>query len=222
MDNPIFWLFLIVVLAVIVYQAFFSEAAKIRRAFKQAKRVSIAEARSGEIVKIVGRVRPIGDLLRAPLTDRPCVFFEATVEEYRSSGKSGSWVQIVRDTEAVDFLVEDGTGRALVQTVSMKVLPVKDTELRSGFLNDASAKLEAFLAKHGRSSQGWLFNKSLRYKEGVFEPGETVSILGQVRWEHDPDPVEAGSGYRDSPKRLVVSAPDDARQLLASDEPGTA
>lgn len=217
------WLVVLVVFAAIaIYGYYFSEAAKIRRALKAAPRVTIAEAQQGSVVKIAGRVRPVTELLAAPLTGRKCVYFEATVEEYRSSGKSGRWVEIIREAESSDFLVEDGTGRALVKTAAMKPLLVKDSTLTSGFLNDASADLEAFLQKHGKSSTGWIFNKNLRYKEGVFEPGETVSVLGQCRWEQDPDPREAGSGYRDTPKRLVMDAPDQGQFLFASDEPDTA
>lgn len=217
------WVIALVIFAAIaIYGSYFSEAAKIRRALKAAQKKTIAEVTQGEVAKIVGRVRPITELLRAPLSGRRCVYFEATVEEYRSSGKSGSWVEIIRESEVSDFLVEDGTGRALVKTSMMKALLRKDTELTSGFLNDASADLEAFLRRHGRESKGWVFNKSLRYKEGVFEPGETVSVLGQAKWEHDPDPTEAGSGYRDVPKRLVMDGPDNGAYLFASDEPDTA
>ncbi len=206
--------------AFFIYQAYFSPEAKIRRTLKEARPVPISEAQAGQVVRIIGAVKPIGEPLRAPLSGKPCVFFEVTVEEHRSDGsKTGSWTEIIRETDVADFLVEDGTGRALVKTNAMKVLPVKDTELQSGFLKDAKPELEAFLQRHGQKSQGVLFNKSLRYKEGVFEPGERVSVLGLGKWEQDPDPQEAGTGYRDVPKRLVLSAIDDARPLLASDEP---
>ncbi len=217
------WVIVLIVFAAFaIYNYYFSEAARIRRALKGAQKKTIAEVAQGEVAKIVGRVRPVTDLLTAPLSGRRCVYFEATVEEYRSSGKSGRWVEIIRESEVSDFLVEDGTGRALVKTSMMKALLHKDTELTSGFLNDASADLEAFLRRHGRESKGWVFNKSLRYKEGVFEPGETVSVLGQAKWEHDPDPTEAGSGYRDVPKRLVMDGPENGAFLFASDEPDTA
>lgn len=216
---PVFVVLLfVVVVGILVLSYWFSEAAKIRRALRGARKVAIVEAKEGEIVKLTGRVRPAGQTLRAPLSNRPCVFFEVTVEEYRSSGKSGRWVQVIRESEGVDFLVEDGTGKALVRGDGMKVLAVKDHDRRSGTFNDATPDLEAFLARHGRKSTGWVFNKSLRYKEGAFEPGETVTVLGAVHWEQDPDPETAGSGYRDVPKRLVLQPRPDG-PILASDEP---
>lgn len=217
----IFFLVALTIMAIVAaYQYWFSEAAKVRRALKSAPRMRIAQAPQGSVVKIAGRVRPVGPLLRAPISGRPCVYFEVIVEQYRSSGRSGYWERLIRETDVRDFLLEDGSGRALVQTIDMRVVAVYDNERRSGFMNDASPELKAFLASHGQSSEGILFNKTLRYKEAVFEPNETVSALGVARWEHDPDPTEAGTGYRDMPKRLVIESRPEG-PVLASDEPGT-
>jgi hypothetical protein len=214
----IFLLILGVILAVALYSYWFSDAAKIRRTLRAARKVAIAEAQTGETVRVSGRVRPIGPLLKGPLSSRPCVYYEVIVEEYKSSGKSGSWIQVIREADGTDFLIQDQTGKALVRAGEMKVLTVKDHERESGTFNDATQHLEAFLAKYGRSSKGWIFNKNIRYKEGIFAPGELITVLGAARWEQDPDPTEAGTGYRDVPKRLVLGALREG-PLLASDEP---
>lgn len=211
-------LVLVVAVAVAAYRAYTSEAARMRRALKGAPKRTIAEVFDGEIAKIAGVVRAATPLLAAPLSGRSCVFYEVLVEEYRSSGRSGHWESIVRESSAVDFLVVDDTGTALVETARMKVLPVHDTELSSGFLHDATPELQAFLARHGESSEGLIFNRRLRYREGVFEPGERVRVLGRARWELAPGTGEPGVGYRDVPKRLVLCAPSQS-DLVASDDP---
>lgn len=179
--------------------------------------MGIAQAGEGQLVRVSGAIQPMETVLTSPLSKKPCVFFETTVEEYRSSGKSGKWVTIIRETNACDFFIKDETGRAVIKTANMRVLPVKDYEQTSGTLNDATPELEAFLTKHGHKSTGWIFNKNLRYREGVFSPGERIAVLGFARREQDPDPTAAGSGYRDTPKRLVLEAPPNG-ELLASDE----
>ena len=65
------------------------------------------------------------------------------------------------------------------------------------------------------------FNRTLRYREAVFEEGEEVAVLGRARWEMDPDPKAEGSGYRGGAKRLVIEAPETEGPLLASDDPNT-
>lgn len=203
----------------------FSPAARLRRTLARAPRYSIAEAVDGEIVKVAGRLEYAGDALEAPLSGRACVLFELVIEEYRSSGKSGRWVQIIREVGGRDFLLRDDTGKALVRVGDdddrgRGLLIHKDVNRRSGTCNDATPDLEALLARHGHSSQGWFFNKAIRYNEGVLEEGEQVVVAGLGRWEPDPDPDPGAlmGGYRDAPRRLVLGR-SEAVPLLVSDDP---
>jgi hypothetical protein len=209
-----------IVAMVVIFGWYNSEEQKIKRALRRAPISSIRDAHSGEVCRLVGRVKSSGRLLKAPFSHRQCVYYDVTVEEYRSSGKSGRWVQMIREFNSVDFLVEDDTGRALIRAAAMKVAVVKDSEKQSGVLNDATPELQTFLARHGETSVGWVFNRRLRYREGVFEPGERVAVVGTVRWEPDPDPQQAGKGYRDAPKRAVVEPTPDGF-VLASDQSDT-
>ena len=71
--------------------------------------------------------------------------------------------------------------------------------------------LDDATAKHGMKSKSLLgFNKSLRYKEGVLEAGEEVSVCGQGTWEREPS-----SGQGD--KLLVIRGTYDARLLVSDD-----
>ncbi len=217
MSLWIFFFVMSVVGAIALYSWYYSDEQRVRRALKGSPRAAILQLQTGQVAKITGSVRAAGPLLASPLSGRACVFFETTVEEYRSSGRSGKWVTIIHETEGIDFLVEDETGRALVRGASLKVALARDTDLKSGTFNDADPMLEAFLTKHGHSSKGWVFNKTLRYREGVFEPGERVTVMGKIRIENDPDPRTAGGGYRDVPKRALIEPLDDGH-VYASDQ----
>lgn len=195
----------------------FSAAAKLRRAIGDVRVTSIRDARAGELVRITGKIRPIGEPLRSPITGRSCVAFRSTLEE--SGGVKGTqWREVLREIEAVDFFLEDTTGRALIRTDAFEMLITDDTERCSGLLDDPTPDLQNFLARHRESYDGWLFNRTLRYKEGTFDAGEIVTVLGIARWEADPDPDQTGTGYRDRPKRLVIEARPDG-PVLATDEP---
>ena len=204
--------------AVLACFHYFSDDQKRRRAIRSALPVAIAEAQAGRVVKLTGRVAYLTEPLLAPLSQRPCAYYLVTVDEYRSSGKSGSWVNIIRDTAGVDFLLEDGTGRARVVNQSMAVVAVSDAKYTSGVLDEPTPELQAYLAKHDKTSTGWIFNKSMRYHEAVFEAGETVAIVGQVGFERDPGGVPDGTSYRSTPQRAVIAAPPGG-SLLASDDP---
>jgi hypothetical protein len=224
MEPTLFILFGGVVAAVLVgswvYKEFFSARGRARRALRKAPRVPIAQAKDGEVAKLAGRLRLVDAPLTAPLTGRPCAYFRTMVEQQKSRGKSSYWDTIIEESDfSARLVIEDGTGSALVELTYPLVVLNMDTHLRSGFLNDATPELGTFLSRHGVSSQGWVFNKTLRYKEGALEEGEKVAVFGLCRREPDPDP-QAGGGYRDRPMRLRVVDPPDG-EMLISDEPET-
>ncbi len=204
----------------------FCERARNQRKLRKAPRLPIAEVKEGQLAKVVGTLRLAEEPpLEAPLSGRPCAYFEVKVEERRSSGKSSHWVTVIKEYESQQrIFVEDDSGKALVSMMAPKMVLTMDAHYESGFLNDASPRLEEFLARHGHSSEGWVFNKSIRYKEGVLEPGELVAVLGRGSWEPDPDPPPGGGatgGYRDMPLRLHVREAVDDDRMLMSDDPST-
>lgn len=212
----------VAVVGVIVMFAvwWFSAEQVARRAMRAVPRKAIRDVAEGEKARIVGSVE-LAQSIAAPLTGRACAYWRVVVQELRG-GKNRRWVTVIDEHEGVDFFVRDESGKALIKTELVTPLLEKDAALSSGFLNDATPELEAFLAARGRSSKGWVFNKSMRYREGVVEHGETVCVVGVGRWERDPDErAGAGAGYREAemPMRLVMSSPDDGN-LLLSDEPG--
>lgn len=206
--------------AIVAASLMWNEKARIRRELRGAPRVDLAELREGRTGRVVGRVGE-GETLQAPFTGRSCVFYEATVEEYRSSGKTGSWRQVVREAMGVPFVLDDGTGRAIVDPRGARVAVDLDMTTRSGTFDDATPVEEQFLTRHGLRSTGWVFNKSLRYREGVIEIGETIAVMGQGVREPDPDAVGKVGGYRSGPPTRLRLGGSARHPILLSDAPDT-
>lgn len=213
---------LIVLVAVLAFAFvlwWFSSEQVAKRKLKKAVAVPIAEAVEGSLVKITGQLALADtEALAGPLTGRACAGYTVEVQERRRSGKSSHWHTVISTQDTVSFVVEDETGKALVKPHGATLVLVRDAHLSSGFLNDASQRIEEFLASHGRSSEGFLgMNKAMRYKEGVLEPGEEVAVLGLAKWEMDPDPT-ASEGYRGRAKRLVVDMSDEGTLIVSDDQ----
>ncbi len=202
---------------------YFSEHQQRLRELRGVDVTRIADAVDGELVRIMGVIAEQDDVLDAPLSGRACVHFDVSVLEWRSHGKSGSFVHVFSETGSRPFVVTDASGRARIDTSHFRCAIVRDANKQSGTFNDASPEMEALLVRHGMQSTGLLgFNKSLRYEEGVLEPGERVTVLGRARWEDDPDETARGApgvGYRDSVRRrrLVIEA--SLEPVRASDDP---
>lgn len=193
----------------------FAERARLLRWMRKQPRRAIGDAVDGEVVRLVGRVALTGAPLVAPLTGRPCAAWQVVVEEYRSNGKSGSWRKVGHAHDGTEFVLDDGTGRAVIEPRAARVEMVFDQTTKSGTFDDPTAIEEALLARLGLRGRGWLFNKSLRYQEGALEPGETIAVVGCVHRE--PDPHGGGGGYRTAPMRTRIGGAGE-RGLVITDE----
>ncbi len=210
MEIGIFLVIAIVVIAIIVLALFFNEDARVKRALRKAPVMSIGDFKNASEVRLVGKVMLLEEFT-SPLSKRPCAHYHIKIEQRRSAGKSSHWVTIIDDTKNVDFIIDDGTGRAVVETGQCQVAVVKDAHARSGTFNDATPELKELLQQFGESSAGFLgFNKTLRYREGVIEAGEMVAVFGKGQWIKD-------SGGK---RQLVIGKPAET-MVLISDDPST-
>lgn len=212
-----FQVFILGVAVVIGALWWLSPDQRARRAMKAVPQKVIRDVADGERVRIVGEVE-VRETVVAPLSGRSCAYWRVTVLERRGSGKSARWVTIIDEQDGVDFVLRDPTGKALISTELVTATLEKDANSSSGLFSDAPAEIEAFLESRGHTSEGALFNKSMRYREGAVMGGETLCVVGVGRWERDPEEgARAGAGYRDveQPKRLVLRAPPDGPLLLS-------
>ncbi len=199
----------------------FSRRARLLRRFGQQGVVLLSAAREGQIARFVGRVSYLDPPLEAPLSGRSCVCYEGILEQMQSSGNSSHWSKVGSEVKSVRAFYLDGVHeRAIVQLENPTVLIVDDHHTRSGMLDDPTAREQKFAQRIGVSTQGFVFNKSMRYREGVIEEGELVAVVGKCMFERDPTPGARG-GYRGQALRKRIVRPDD-QDMLLSDEPQAA
>jgi hypothetical protein len=195
----------------------FSESRQIRRQLRKAARKPIAQLADNELGKVVGSARGLDEMLVAPLSGRRCVYFIAVVEERRSNSKSSYWKKIVEESRGVPFALEDDSGRAIVDASSARIAIDFDGRSQSGTFDNPTEAERAFLSRHGERGQGWLFNRSLRYREAVIEEGETVAVLGAGTREPDPDAMPTAA-YRDAPPTRLRLTSSAKYPLVISDD----
>jgi hypothetical protein len=181
------------------------------RAIASIPRKKIADVKDGETVRIVGKLALHGEPLVAPVSARPCAFYEAKIEEKEQVEDRTSWRSIVEEVRGTDFVLDDGSGLARVSMAKADVVVVHDSRLLEGFLKEKAApEVEQFLARHGQKSVVDGRARELHYVEGVLEAPEEVAAAGKARWEPD------GAGK----KRLVLEPIEDVGRVLVSDEQG--
>lgn len=211
---PILFIAAIVVMIILGY--FFSDKQRILRELKKGRRKQISQIREKEYAKVIGKAKYVDEPLIAPLSGRKCVYYKVHVE--RKGDKN--WHTVVKETKSQDFFIENNSEIAIVKASfetekNKRVHLVQDHERNSGFLNDASHKLNAYLKQHHKSSTNLLgLNKTMRYKEGIIALDETIAVKGIAKWKALNEPVE---GY--SYSRILTFDGSPEQKLLITDDP---
>ena len=209
----------VIVVGTLFGQWYFSRRRRLIRELDSTEAVAIEKFPEGVRAKIVGTLEFDGKPLVSPLTGRECAYYHITVEEKIKSGNNSRWYEIIREEKRLHFRLADASGIAIVDTGAAEVVADVCVELKSGTFDDPSPQEEEYLATHGKRGKDWFFNKALRYREGILEAGEMVSVYGRGVREPDPEGVDEAEGYRGlPPMRLRMSGSFDEPLLISDNE----
>lgn len=207
----------IIVALVLVFILFFSRKAIIKRKLKSSEFKRMADFKSGESAKVVGRIEFVDTPLIAPLTHRKCSHYHVKVEQKKSSGNSSKWVTLVEEEKHNKYLIKDGSKYAYINNSFLKSYIVQDAKYSSGFWTDPTEYMESYLSSKGIDTEGFFgFNKTLRCKEGVLEKGEEVAVFGKGEWKQA---IELGLPEKYGNILEITATGEEA--IFMSDDPDT-
>ncbi|WP_298313812.1 hypothetical protein [uncultured Aquimarina sp.] len=217
-NGGFFFIFLLGVIIFLIFSQIYSKKNRILRKLKEYPFKKIQLCKENEYIKIKGKAFPINEPFISPIGKSKCLYYKIQVEEKRSNGKSSSWRTIIKEEKFQDFIIESQGDKAIVSTKIPKsaktVYLNQDIEYTSGTWNDPPNFLDQYLKSHGKDSTGLFgFNKSIRYREGVIEIGEKITILGTGNWKESDQNLD-----RYSSKSLYISG-DSENKLIITDDP---
>jgi hypothetical protein len=147
---------------------------------------------------------------KAPLTHRPCTWWRYKIEERSSVGRSRNWSTIDSGTSEIPFILDDGTGRCLVDPRGAEVFPkAKDVWYGDSVWPDL--RIPDGQGFFGKLADVLLSGGRYRYTEYRLQSHEPVCALGEFRsiggiGAEDPD---------DAVARLLHDWKQDQKTLLA-------
>jgi hypothetical protein len=214
-------------IARVVYSDFLSRDARVKRRLAGRARVSIGEAQEG-LVRLTGRARPIGELLRAPVSQRPCVAFQI-VARMRRNGK-GPWTTVMELEEACPFILADKSGQAVIDTAagpfSMSLVPNRRGSSSPFRADSADLRIVRALLRSRDIETETVFGRErgVWFTEAALLPEATVSVSGHCAREVALDGER--TGYRDLPQRLIMQGTAGEPLLISNwrgalEEPGS-
>jgi hypothetical protein len=194
-------LFAAVGLIFCIYQAY--------RSFAKGKRIKNSPTSDiGELTegtrRIKGTITERGEKFRAPMTGRPCVYYEFMVSQQTQNGAEA----IIHDKTIAHCHVDDGTGVASINLDGAELVLDNELHESSGRRNPASPRLEALLKRFGKSSKRLWFNLDLLYTETILEVGDELCILGQAKV------VKGNVWFKASSGQPLIVSDKSARMLL--------
>lgn len=194
------------------------------RGFRDLKRKRLMEDTPTSTIRAMapGLVEVNGDAvqpktLEGPFTQRPCVYYEYLVEEQRTrtvgSGKDQHtetyWAEIKsEDTSELPFLVDDGTGKALVVPNGAEMTLVDRWELQPGLFQDIPGPVVEFLKTRNVDCYGLFgFKRPLRFTERILPVGQRLYLMAtcQAAGESDQEMLLVKSPHGDP---FLISAKD--------------
>src|SRR5579859_2373969 len=159
---------------------------------------SVIRSAAQGYVELSGTCRLMpGEPILAPLTRNRCVWWSYSVERYVGSGKNAHWENVRNETSGELFLVEDDTGRCVVDPDKASVYPsAKDVWYGGSEMPEGGPGL-------GTSRLG----ASYRYTEQRMQEGDPLYALGYF---HTQGPVSAGDIDEEVRQQLVAWKKDQA------------
>lgn len=130
--------------------------------------------------EIKGKVTFLEKKLISPLAQVPCVYYKFKVEEQRGNGKNSHWHTVIKDEKYIRFGIQDPSGIAYIEPAGAKLLLVKDDKGSTGLFKKATDELKTAMKQYGKTTEGWIFDKTLRYEETFLSEGDDLIVLGEV------------------------------------------
>jgi hypothetical protein len=137
-------------------------------------------------VKAYGRARvATPDPPRAPLTNRPCVWWSYEIERRQRNRSGASWSQVETESSITPFVLDDGDGECLVGPVCATIVPTsKRTWYGDTPWPEGSPEL----------FQTWFANGNYRYTERRIDIDSQLTVLGELRSRSDVGDVTTEAG----------------------------
>ena len=195
MREPVIILIFIFIAIIVVYLSYyFSKKNVIIRTLGKIPEKPASSLKTNELSKVTGKALHVKKPLIAPYSERECVFYQICIEQKVSTGKSSRWKTLVKEERFQEFFIQTKNDFVIIKPQEHPrnyiCHLVKDEDQSSGTFNDPTPRFQSVLNRYNINPQNFLgFNKRLRYKEGIIEIGEDITVAGIAKWKTLSEPI---------------------------------
>lgn len=180
---------------------------------------SFGSLSDGKRAFLVGRITPVGEPLRAPLSGRPAIYYRISIDEVSTRASP----LCIHHNRFADFALSDGQGQTVLVKASGTshgpqfelVSAVSGMGVPQLHLMPTDRRIRGVLEAQGLDAKELERRRvTFRCSEVSLEPGACVGVKGLLREELSADGT--GGGYRGSSTRLVLQSPRRGRMLVTN------
>ncbi|MCK0179834.1 hypothetical protein MWU50_11065 [Flavobacteriaceae bacterium S0862] len=180
--------------AIIFLSYYFSKKQVVLRKLSKIPLKPATGLKTSKLTKVTGKALHVKEPLIAPLSGRKCVFYTIKIEKRVSTGKSSHWKNVIDEEKTQEFFINSNGDFVIVRPTQSPTnyisYLVKDKKTSSGTFNDPTPEFESLLKQYNIDPLNFFgFNKPLRYKEGVIEIGEQITVAGIAKWKTLSEPI---------------------------------
>ena len=220
MTEPVIVILIISAVALFIFLAYYYSEKKVMiRTLSKIPLKPTSSLKTNELSKVCGKALHVEEPLRAPFSNRTCVFYQIVIQQKVKSGKSSRWKTLISEEKFQDFFVDTNGDFVIIQPNANPknyiCKLVKDKETSSGTFNDPTPKFLKLLNHYNIKPEDFFgFNKRLRYKEGIIAVGERITVAGIAKWKSLKEPLPE---YPYS--KIATLESDDKQKLIITDMP---
>jgi hypothetical protein len=154
------------------------------------------------LVEVCGIVVPCGKCLTSPFTEKDCVCYACTVEEWAGN----KWDKVISEESRTRFYLKDDTGSLLVDPKKGRIDVPASYDICSGSSKDPPRSVLEFLKRNGLKHDDFLGgNKNMRFREHCIAPGETLYIMGTAKTDSETSPATHMINACQNEKTFIIS-----------------
>lgn len=146
---------------------------KVRRALKITPEKPAHLVKEGEYVKVTGRICVLGEVITAPFSGRPCVYYCASAKRRNDE----AYATIVKEEVMADVILYDGKNYVVIESDDPVSYLDEDAEGKPGLFYDMPPHFEEFMRRNGKEA-----DSTLTFFEAVLQQDETVTATGYAEW----------------------------------------
>ena len=186
----------------------FGRNSQLRRRLSRTPAFTLAAIPEDTLGRVTGTAHRLDETLVSPLFGRPCVYYLAEVELDRDGGVP---TIIAREARGLPFVLDDATGRAIVDPDSAEIAIDLDREAHDVWGATRGTR-RAFLMRVGQGDVADV--DELWFREAVFAVGAGMAVVGSGVREPVPQAAPVG-GYRgEVPTRLRLTSSPAHRLVI--------